>query len=300
MKSNNNRARTGGSYPYLLLSPAVLIAAIIVLLPMLYTIGLSTFEYILWKPKDIHFLWFQNYAALFHDSTFGVSVVHTVLWIIGVIVLQFLLGLATALLLNRQFFWQGIARSLILIPWITPSVITALMWRWMYDGNTGVINEILASLGIIHTFIPWLAGATTALPSIMVALMWQGFPFFAIMILAGLQTIRPEYYEAAEVDGASSLRKFFSITLPLLSPVILTTLLLRTIWVANSFDVIFIMTGGGPGARGPCIFPRPRRGRGDYHGVHAQQRTGPPRCPDVPQARAHRACRRHRTGALSR
>lgn len=243
----NRSVRTGGSYPYLLLSPAVLVAAAIVLLPMVYTIGLSMFEYILWKPKDIHFLWFQNYAALLHDPVFGVSVLHTLLWIVGVIILQFLLGLATALLLNRDFFWQGIARSLILIPWITPSVITALMWRWMYDGNTGVINELLAHFGIIHQFIPWLATPTTALPSIMVALMWQGFPFFAIMILAGLQTIRPEYYEAAEVDGASSVRKFFSITLPLLSPVILTTLLLRTIWVANSFDVIFIMTGGGPG-----------------------------------------------------
>lgn len=209
---------TGTTYPYLLVSPAVLVAVCIVLAPTVYTIALSLFEYILWKPQDFHFLWFQNYRALFHDPVFAVSIVHTILWIVGVIVLQFLLGLATALLLNRKFAWRGIARSLVLIPWVTPSVITSLMWRWMYDGNSGVINELLVQVGIIHQFIPWLAGPTTALPAIMVALMWQGFPFFAIMILAGLQTIRPEYYEAADVDGARSTRKFFTITLPLLSP----------------------------------------------------------------------------------
>ena len=243
----SRRPGATGLYPYALVSPAVLIAAVIVLLPMVYTAALSLFQYVLWKPKDVHFIWLGNYAAAIKDPVFRVSLLHTLLWIVGVIALQFLLGFCTALLLNRDFFWRGLARSLILIPWVTPSVITSLMWRWMYDGNAGVINHILKQLGLITKFVPWLAGSTTALPAVMVALMWQGFPFFAIMILAGLQSIPRDYYEAAETDGASWARRFFSVTVPLLSPVIFTTLLLRTIWVANSFDVIYIMTGGGPG-----------------------------------------------------
>jgi len=130
---------------------------------------------------------------------------------------------------------------------VTPSVITALMWRWMYDGNAGVINDLLVRVGLIRDYIPFLADGKTALGAIMVALMWQGFPFFAIMILAGLQAIPGELYEAAEMDGAGSGRRFFGITLPMLVPVLLTAILLRIIWVANSLDIIYIMTEGGPG-----------------------------------------------------
>jgi len=166
---------------------------------------------------------------------------------VGVITLQLLLGFATALLLNREFKWRGLARSLILIPWVTPSVITALMWRWMYDGNNGVINDLLVRIGLLKSYFPWLANSSTALPAIMVALMWQGFPFFAIMILAGLQAIPKSLYEAAEVDGATIWQKFARITLPMLVPILFTSILLRIIWVANSMDVIYIMTGGGPG-----------------------------------------------------
>jgi multiple sugar transport system permease protein len=121
------------------------------------------------------------------------------------------------------------------------------MWRWMYDGNYGLINQLLAKSGMIKQFIPFLADMNLALPSIMFALVWQGFPFFAIMLLAGLQAIPDQLYEAAEIDGASHTQRFWSITVPMLKPVILTTVLLRTIWVANSLDVILIMTGGGPG-----------------------------------------------------
>jgi multiple sugar transport system permease protein len=136
---------------------------------------------------------------------------------------------------------------LILIPWVTPSVITALMWRWMYDGNNGVINDLLVRIGFLNSYFPWLANSSTALPAIMIALMWQGFPFFAIMILAGLQAIPKSLYEAAEVDGATTWQKFARITLPMLVPILFTSILLRIIWVANSMDVIYIMTGGGPG-----------------------------------------------------
>jgi multiple sugar transport system permease protein len=208
---------------------------------------MSLFNYVIWKPKDTRFIGLGNYLKALQDEVFWISLKNTVFWIVGVIVLQLLLGFVTALLLNREFRWRGLARSLILIPWVTPSVITALMWRWMYDGNNGVINDLLVRIGLLKSYFPWLANSSTALPAIMVALMWQGFPFFAIMILAGLQAIPRTLYEAAEVDGATRLQMFGRITLPMLMPILLTSILLRIIWVANSLDVIFVMTGGGPG-----------------------------------------------------
>lgn len=234
-------------FPYALVAPAVFAAAFVVLVPIARTVVMSFMNYIVYKPKDRDFVGLANYVAAFKDPVFVTSFSHTVVWIIGVIASQLVVGFAAALLLDKPFWWRGIARSLILIPWITPSVITALMWRWMYDGNRGVINEILVRLGAISHYVPWLAGEKTALPAVMVALMWQGFPFFAIMIMAGLQSIPSSLHEAAMVDGAGPVQRFFKITLPLLKPVLLTTILLRVIWVANSMDVIFVMTGGGPG-----------------------------------------------------
>jgi multiple sugar transport system permease protein len=233
--------------PYALVTPALAITIAIIFLPMFQTITYSFSQYILYKPQEKGFIGFENYTTAFTDPLFASSLLHTFVWITSIIVFQFLLGFTTALLLNRRFPGRGIARSLILVPWVTPSVITALMWRWMYDGNHGLINQLLAKFGLIKEFIPFLAQTSTAMGSIIVALIWQGFPFFAIMLLAGLQAIPDELYEAAEIDGATKTQRFFNVTIPMLKPVILTTILLRTIWVANSLDIILIMTGGGPG-----------------------------------------------------
>ena len=234
-------------FPYLLLSPALIITVLVIFYPILRTFTYSFMQYILWKPTEIRFIGLGNYQQALGDPVFWISFKNTLVWIVGVISLQLTLGFGTALLLNQDFFWRGIARSLVLIPWVTPSVITALMWRWMYDGNRGIINDLLVRVGILSSYFPWLASDKTALYAIILALMWQGFPFFAIMILAGLQAIPDTLYEAAEVDGASTWQKFTRITLPMLVPVLFTSLMLRIIWVANSLDIIYIMTGGGPG-----------------------------------------------------
>ena len=234
-------------FPYALVSPALIATIAIIFIPMFRTVSYSVMSYILYKPNDKAFNGAANYVQAFKDPIFWSSFFHTIVWIVGIIAFQFLLGLLTAVLLNRAFPFRGIARSLILIPWVTPSVITALMWRWMYDGNYGLINQLLKQSGLIERFIPWLANSSTALLAIIIALIWQGFPFFAIMLLAGLQAIPQEIYEASKIDGAGPWQNFLRITLPLLRPVIFTTILLRTIWVANSLDVIVIMTGGGPG-----------------------------------------------------
>jgi multiple sugar transport system permease protein len=233
--------------PLALLSPAVLVTLAIVFFPMIQTAWMSLHDYVLFRPKSFDFVGLKNYVAIFHDEVFWISLRHTVIWIALTVPAQALLGLATALLLNQDFPWRPIARALIIIPWALPSVVIALMWAWIYDSNYGILNDLLLRIGILETSIPWLANPDTALYAIILTLTWQGFPFFAVMILAGLQSIPRSYYEAAALDGASNLRQFWHITLPGISGVLFTAILLRTIWVANSMDVIFVMTGGGPG-----------------------------------------------------
>lgn len=233
--------------PLVMLSPAVLVTLAIVFLPMLQALWMSLHDYVLFRPKSFDFVGLKNFIKAWNDPVFWISLRHTLIWIVLTVPAQMLLGLATALLLNQDFPWRGLARALVIIPWALPSVVIALMWVWIYDSNFGVLNDLLLRIGLIKSSIPWLADPDTALYAVILTLTWQGFPFFAVMILAGLQSIPQSYYEAASIDGASQARQFWHITLPGLSGVLMTATLLRVIWVANSIDVIFVMTGGGPG-----------------------------------------------------
>jgi multiple sugar transport system permease protein len=233
--------------PYALLAPAVLVTLFIVFFPMIQAVVTSFYDLVLWKPNATRFVGFGNYIKLLRDPVFWTSLGETAIWIGLTVPLQMGLGLVAALLLNREFPWRGLARALVIIPWALPSVVIALMWRWIYDPTTGVLNDILLYLSIIHSTVPWLADPQLALYAVIATLTWQGFPFFAVMILAGLQGIPQSQYEAASIDGASPWRQFVHITLPGIAPVLATAGLLRIIWVANSMDVIFVMTGGGPG-----------------------------------------------------
>ena len=232
--------------PYVLLSPAVLATVIVVFYPMLQALITSLYNNILWKPRAVKFIGLDNYIAIWHDPVFWASLGRTAIWIGLTVPLQLLLGLVTALLLNQQFRWCGLARSLILIPWALPSVVIGLMWSWIYNPQVGLLNDLMLRLGLLQTAMPWLANPDTSLYAIIAALVWQGFPFFAIMILAGLQTIPHSLYEAADIDGATDWQQFWHITMPALKSVLVTAVMLRIIWVANSIDVIYVMTGGGP------------------------------------------------------
>ena len=236
-----------GVLPYVLLSPAVLATIVVVFYPMAQAIVTSLYQSILWKPRDVRFIGLGNYRALLEDPVFWSSLGRTAIWIGITVPLQLLLGLVTALLLNQEFRWRGLARSLILIPWALPSVVIGLMWAWIYNPQVGLLNDLLLRLGLLQAAVPWLANPDTSLYAIIAALVWQGFPFFAIMILAGLQTIPASLYEAAEIDGAGGWDQFWHVTMPGLRGVLVTALMLRIIWVANSVDVIYVMTGGGPG-----------------------------------------------------
>jgi len=233
--------------PYLLILPAMLFVILVVAFPLLKSIGMSFENYNLAMPQSNGFVGLKNYIAAFHDRLFYQSLINTIIWVVCGVGFQFVFGLILALLLNQSFPLRGLIRSVVLVPWVTPGVLVGIIWTWMYDGNSGVINDLLQKLGIITKFIPFLAKPNTVLPSVIITVIWQGIPFFAIMLLAALQSIPNELYEAAAVDGVRGYQKLFHITLPLIKNTILVTTMLRVIWVANSIDIIYSMTGGGPG-----------------------------------------------------
>ena len=233
-------------WPYLLILPALTIVVAMVFVPAVHAILMSFQSYDLRRPSSIGFIGLGNYIAVLQDPLFWSSLTRTILWVVFGVGFQFILGFALALLLNKKFMGRGIVRAVSLIPWVTPGVLIGLMWRWIYDGNYGVLNDILLRLGLIHDKIPFLAQESTALPSVIITIIWQGIPFFALMLLAGLQGVPAELYEAADMDGANVIQKLFKVTIPCLKNTIFVTTMLRIIWVANSVDVIFNMTGGGP------------------------------------------------------
>jgi multiple sugar transport system permease protein len=233
--------------PWLMLAPALIATAMLVLLPVVDTLWLSLHEVILFRPRTQPFVGLANYAHALADPVFWSSLGNSLVWVGCAVSLQFSLGLGAALLLNRSFAWRGIARALVVVPWALPSVIIGLIWTWMLDFNLGVLNEILVRLGLLAEPVAWLAQPNTAMGAVILAVVWQGFPFFAVTLLAGLQSIPLDLYEAAAIDGAGPWGQFRFVTWPGLAGVIATTLLLRMIWVANSLDLIYVMTGGGPG-----------------------------------------------------
>lgn len=233
-------------WPYLLIAPALIIMLGVVFVPAVKAIFMSFQNYDLRRPSEIGFIGLQNYREIFGDQVFWLSLFKTVLWVIFGVGFQFIFGFLLALLLNRKFKGRGIVRAISLIPWVTPGVLIGLMWKWIYDGNYGVLNDILLKLGLIHDKIPFLAQSSSAFPSVIVTIVWQGIPFFALMLLAGLQGVPGELYEAADIDGATKRQQLFKVTIPSIKNTIFVTTLLRIIWVANSVDVIYNMTGGGP------------------------------------------------------
>jgi multiple sugar transport system permease protein len=239
--------RRDAATPWLLLAPALAATGILVLVPAAQTIWMSLHDVVLFRPRTRPFVGPANYLAALFDPVFWNSLLTSLIWVVVAVGLQFLIGLGAALLLNRRFAWRGIARAMVVVPWALPSVIIGLIWTWMLDFNLGLVNELGSRLGLLSHPVPWLSQPGTALAAVILAVVWQGFPFFAVTLLAGLQAIPTELYEAASLDGAGPFAKFWNVTVPGLAGVMTTALLLRMIWVANSLDLILVMTGGGPG-----------------------------------------------------
>jgi multiple sugar transport system permease protein len=231
-------------YSYLV--PAALCMLATVVVPIGLAIKMSLYNDVLYKPQAYHFIGLGNYVRLVQDPVFWLTLWNSVVWVFGSVVLQFVAGFAAALLLHQGFTGRALVRTLTLLPWIIPGVVVGLIWEWLYQPNYGVINDLLMKAGWMHDRVAWLSSPDLAMGAVVFTNVWRGIPFFAIMLLAGLQAIPGELYEAAHVDGAGVVSRFWHITLPLLRPIIVVATATRIIWTFNYADLIFVMTGGGP------------------------------------------------------
>jgi multiple sugar transport system permease protein len=226
--------------------PTLTLLGLVILYPLLDGVRISLMRMKLTSVAEPRFVGLQNYVSLFQDEKFWFTLRTTAVWTVANVVAQIILGLALAVLLNEKIRGRGLYRSIALIPYIVPSVAAALIWRWMYDGSSGIINAILFRLGLIESYRPWLGEVSTALPAVIIESIWKGTPFVMILLLAGLQTISPEYYEAGAIDGASAWQRFRDITLPLLRPSLAVATVLTTVYTVNNFNAIWLMRQGGP------------------------------------------------------
>ncbi|HEX5706500.1 MAG TPA: sugar ABC transporter permease [Pyrinomonadaceae bacterium] len=229
--------------PYLLIAPTVAVLAALSVYPLVYMVRVS-----LQRGAGAGARWtLENFTRLATDEFFHDALRHTLLYATAALTLEFLLGLALALLLNREMRGRGIFRAALLVPLMLPPVVVGVVWRLMLNPNFGAINGTLRGFGLDTEQLTWTASPRLALMSVIAVDVWQWTPFMFLVLLAGLQAIPQEPYEAARVDGASRWQTFRHVTLPLLRPAILVALLLRTMDLLRVFDQIFILTEGGPG-----------------------------------------------------
>ena len=231
---------------YLYLVPVVVVLGATVLFPILKAMHMSLYNHVLIKPQEYRYVGLANYVRLLHDEVFWLSLWNSCLWVFGSVSFQFLGGFAAALLLHQSFRSRIFVRTITLLPWIIPGVVVALIWEFIYQPNYGLLNDILSRAGLMTERVAWLSSPALAMPAVIATNIWRGVPFFAIMLLAGLQAIPTELYEAARVDGASVVQRFTHVTLPLLRPIIVVATATRIVWTFNYADLIFVMTGGGP------------------------------------------------------
>ncbi|MEU4696373.1 carbohydrate ABC transporter permease [Nonomuraea dietziae] len=230
----------------LCLLPGVAFVAVFTYYPMVRGSVIAFQRYNLFDLTSTPFVGLENFRAVLAEERFWTALRNTGLWVGVSLFFQFLLGFGLALLLRRHFRGRGLYQAWVFFPWAMSGFLIGLLWRWMFNGQFGVINDLLLRTGIIDTRIGFLSSPGWAMTSVIVANVWYGVTFFAIMIMAALQSVPRELYEAAAVDGASRLRQFWHVTLPHIRPTLALIVLLRVIWILNFPDLIYSMTGGGP------------------------------------------------------
>jgi multiple sugar transport system permease protein len=229
---------------YLLVAPVVICLLLLVVYPFVFAIWISFTDRMVGQPG--RFVGLANYRYLFGQASFRASVVNTILLVGSVQTLKLVFGLGIALLLNQPLRGRQFWRALVLLPWAMPAFVAYLTWKLLYAPQGGAFNLILLGSGLAGSHVEFLSSRELALPSVILATFWRGFPFWVISFLAALQNIPAELYEAAAIDGASAWQRFLRITLPSIRHVVLVVVLLSTIWTTNSFENIWLMTQGGP------------------------------------------------------
>ena len=227
-----------------LIVPAVFVVFLVIGYPLIQVLVYSFMKYKLDGVTPPSFAGIDNYLFIFSDSDFWHAVWITLIFTFFSVTIESVLGLTVALVANSNFKGRTFLRVAILIPWAIPTVVSSQIWRWMFNDIYGVVNVILANLHIIPHKLAWLATPATALPVIIAVDVWKTTPFMSLLLLAGLQLIPGDLYEAASIDGATGIRKFFSVTLPLVTPTLLVALIFRTLDALRVFDIFYIMVGG--------------------------------------------------------
>src|SRR6056297_289450 len=230
----------------LLLLPTLLLVFGVLLYPIVHTFVLSLTDSHLARPDSGGFVGIDNYLAAARDPEFRASMGRTFYFALLTVPIEVFLGLLIALLLNQPFRGRGFVRGLIILPWALPYIVNGVMWKWILNANYGAFNALLSQLGIIDRYQIWLGDPATAFHFVIFASIWKETPVAVILLLAALQGIPTELYEAARVDGANAFQRVWSVTLPLLRPVIAVTMVVKTVWALKEFDLIYVMTGGGP------------------------------------------------------
>lgn len=250
------KARRGWSAPnepqpflfFVLNSPAILLLLGLVLYPIVYSFWLSLHAYNLRQPNRVRFIGLDNYATVLASDQFWSAAGNTAMFCVASITLTVVLGTLLALLLNEAFPGRGILRAVMLLPWAIPPVVNGLIWQWMLDGQHGLINALLLGAGVISEPQAWLSSAATAMPALVLAQVWNHVPFVAVVMLAALQTVPEELYDSARLEGAGLWQRFRHVTLPWLSHALLLVLVTQTMVALRTFDIIYVLTGGGPGS----------------------------------------------------
>ncbi len=235
--------RTG----WMLLLPALILLALVFAYPILRAFWLSFFTQNLGTQLKTVFSGLDNYGRMIGDGRFWQSMWNTTVFTTGSVLLELIIGMGVALVLNQSFRGRGIVRTISLLPWALPTALMGLVWAWVFNDQYGVVNDILGRMGLIETGISWLGNPTLAMVAVILADVWKTTPFIALLLLAGLQSISSDLYEAHSIDGATPWQSFWRITIPLLLPQIVIALLFRFAQAFGIFDLIQVMTGGGPG-----------------------------------------------------
>ena len=234
--------RTG----WMLLIPALIFLLLVFAYPILRAFWLSLFTQNLGTQLKLVFSGLDNYGRMINDGRFWQSLWNTSVFTTASVLLELIIGIGVALVLNQSFRGRGVVRTIALLPWALPTALMGLAWAWIFNDQYGIVNDILLRLGLIETGISWLGDPTLAMIAVVLADVWKTTPFIALLLLAGLQSISSDLYEAHSIDGATAWQSFWKITVPLLLPQIVIALLFRFAQAFGIFDLIQVMTGGGP------------------------------------------------------
>ena len=246
MKSDSLVKIPDRTFGLLLTIPAFLFLIAVMIFPLIRVINMSFYDYRVFEGGRMIYVGFKNFREAFIDKRFLNAVLNTLQFTVVTVGFQFIIGLFIALILDKQFRGRSLIRMAVLLPWALPTVINSLLFRWMFDGQFGLFNDMLLRTGIINQPVHWLASPVGATSDIYFTQIWKVSSLVGLILLAGLQSIPQAIYESATVDGAGEIRKFFKLTLPLLRPAIIVVLIFRSLVALQVFDVIYAMTKGGP------------------------------------------------------